>query len=115
MGYLQVFQDSLPVDGCAAGEGGAVVGAAEVGTEEEGTITALLTEYVRMRSIFLPKKVDLEDLNNWQGIMLLDAASNIMSMIINNRLQRLLKEIGIEEQSSFSGGLGYSFYIRLAL
>ena len=38
--------------------------------------------------------------------MLLDAASKIISMIINNRLQRLLKEVGIEEQNGFSGGRG---------
>ena len=65
----------------------------------------------------LPKKGDLRDLNNWRGIMLLDAASKIISMVINDRLQRLLKEIGIEEQNGFSGGRGCmdgSFCIRQA-
>ena len=122
-GYLQIFQVSLRVDrnataGGAADEGGAVTGAAEAGTKEEGTITALLTEYARMRLKILPKKGDLRDLNNWRGIMLLDAASKIISMIVNNRLQRLLKEIGIEEQNGFSGGRGCSdgsFCIRQAL
>jgi len=57
-----------------------------------------------MRLKMLPKKGDLRDLNNWRGIMLLDAASKILSMIINSRLQRLLKEIGIEEQNGFSSG-----------
>jgi hypothetical protein len=71
-----------------------------------------------MRLKMLPKKGDLRDLNNWRGIMLLDAASKILSMIINNRLQRLLKEIGIEEQNGFSSGRGCadgSFCIRQAL
>jgi hypothetical protein len=36
--------------------------------------------------------------------MLLDAASKVMSMIINSRLQLLLKEVGIEEQNGFMGG-----------
>ena len=36
--------------------------------------------------------------------MLLDAASKIISMVINGRLQRLLKEVGIEEQNGFVGG-----------
>ena len=59
-----------------------------------------------MRLKLLPKKADLRNLNNWRGIMLLDAASKIISMVINNRLQQLLKEEGIEEQSGFSGGRG---------
>ena len=32
-------------------------------------------EFARMRLKMLPKKGDLRDLNNWRGIMLLDAAS----------------------------------------
>ena len=40
--------------------------------------------------------------------MLLDAASKIKSMVINGRLQRLLKEVGIEEQNGFMGGRGGS-------
>jgi hypothetical protein len=50
--------------------------------------------------------------------MLLDAASKILSMIINSRLQRLLKEIGFEEQNGFSSGrvcADGSFCIRQAL
>ena len=45
----------------------------------------------------LPKKGDLWDLNNWRGIMLLGAASKTISMAINGRLQRPLKEADIEE------------------
>ena len=42
--------------------------------------------------------------------MLLDAASKIISMVINinGRLQRLLKEVGIEEQNGFMGVRGGS-------
>ena len=57
-------------------------------------------------------------MNNWRRIMLLDAASKILSMIINSRLQRLLKEIGFEEQNGFSSGrvcADGSFCIRQAL
>ena len=61
-----------------------------------------------MRLKMLPKKGDLRDLSNWRGIMLLDAASKIVSMVINGRLQRLLKEVGIEEQNGFMGGRGGS-------
>jgi hypothetical protein len=71
-----------------------------------------------MRLKILPKKGDLRDLNNWRGIMLLDAASKIISMVINSRLQKLLKEEGMEEQNGFSGGRGCSdgsFCIRQAL
>jgi hypothetical protein len=37
-----------------------------------------------------------------------DAASNIISAVINGRLQRLLREIGTEEQNGFMGGRGCS-------
>ena len=50
--------------------------------------------------------------------MLLDAASKIISMVISGRLQRLLKEVGIEEQNGFMGGRGGSdgiFCIRQAM
>ena len=40
--------------------------------------------------------------------MLLDAASKIISMVISGRLQRLLKEVGIEEQNGFMGVRGGS-------
>jgi hypothetical protein len=60
-------------------------------------VTALLNEFARIRLKMLPKKGDLPDLNNWRGIMLLDDASKIPSMIINDRLQRLLKEVGLGE------------------
>jgi hypothetical protein len=47
---------------------------------------------------------DLRDLNNWRGIMLLDATSKVLSMIFSSRLQLLLKEVGTEEQNGFMGG-----------
>ncbi len=97
-GYLQIFPDSLGVEVPAdtAADGGL-----EARTEPT---TALLKEFARMRLKILPKKGDLRDLNNWRGIMLLDAASKVVSMIINSRLQLLLKEVGIEEQNGFMGG-----------
>ena len=77
-----------------------------------------LREFARMRLKILPKKGDVRDLNNWRGIMLLDAVFKVISMIINDRLQRLLKEVGIEEQNGFCCGCGCSdgnFCIRQAL
>jgi len=81
-GYLQIFSDSLRVDDVTETP-------AQVTTAFP--VTALLNEFARMRLKILPKKGDLRNLNNWRGIMLLDAASNILSMVINGRLQRLLK------------------------
>ena len=95
----------------------AVVVAAAAAETTAPDVTALLEEFARMRLKLLPKKGDLRNLNNWQGIMLLDAASKIISMVINSRLQKLLKEEGIEEQNGFSGGRGCadgSFCIRQA-
>ena len=113
-GYLQIFPDSLRVETLVAEDA-----EEEDGTEPgEGPVTALLKEFASMRLKMLPKKGDLRDLNNWRGIMLLDAVSKIISMVINGRLQRLLKEVGIEEQNGFMGGRGGSdgiFCIRQAL
>ena len=71
-GYLQIFPDSLRVEVRAD--------TAEGGGEEARTesTTALLQEFARMRLKILPKKGDLRDLNNWRGIMLLDAAANVV-------------------------------------
>ena len=49
----------------------------------------------------LPKKGDLSDPNNWRPIMLLDVLQKIMSSLIAQRLQDLLKVVGIEEQYGF--------------
>ena len=52
------------------------------------------TEYedwhISMLSI-LPKKGDLSNPNNWRGINLLDVTSKIVSIMINTRLQNVLK------------------------
>ena len=100
-GYLQIFPDSLRVEMPADTTKG---GSEELQAE---STTALLKEFVRMRLKILPKKGDLRDLDNWRGIMLLDAAK-VVSMIISSRLQLLLKEVGIEEQNDFMGGRGGS-------
>ncbi len=74
--------------------------------------------WVTMRLKMLPKKGDLRDLNNWRGIMLLDAVSKLLSMIITSRLGKIMKEEGMEEQSDFTSGLGTSdgsFSLRQAL
>ena len=39
--------------------------------------------------IFLPKKGDLADPNNWQGTTLLDMLSKVVSILLNQRLQNL--------------------------
>ena len=60
----------------------------------------------------------MRDLNNWQGLMLLDAASKIISTVTNSRLQQQLKKLGIKDQNGFSGGKGCAdggFCIRQAL
>ena len=100
-GYLQIFPGSLRVATATA--------IAPDEDEEEPAptttappVTALLREFARMRLKLLPKKGDLRDLNNWRGIMLLDAASKLLAMIINARLQRLLKKAGIYEQNGIS-------------
>ena len=53
-----------------------------------------------------------------RGIMLLGAFSKPVSMIIANRLDRVLKEEGLEAQNGFTGGRGCSdgsFSLRQAL
>jgi len=54
----------------------------------------------------LPKKGDLSDPNNWRGITLLDVTSKVVSIFINNRLQRLLKEHGVPYQFGATPSLG---------
>jgi hypothetical protein len=49
----------------------------------------------------LPKKGDLSDPNKWRGIMLLDIMGKLVCSIISARLQKVLKEYGLEEQFGF--------------
>ena len=66
----------------------------------------------------LPKKGDLQDLNNWRGIMLLDTMAKVVSSIISKRLQRVLLEVGIEEQNGFMprrGCVDGIFSLKVAL
>ena len=50
-----------------------------------------------MRLVIPLKKGDLRDLNNWRDIALLNAASKALSMVTNERLQKVLVELGIGE------------------
>ena len=106
-GYLRILPNSLSNDEAAA-----------TTPLAPDTVACMLKEWVTMRLKMLPKKGDLHDLNNWRGIMLLDAASKLVSMIIANRLDRVLKEEGLEAQNGFTGGRGCSdgsFSLRQAL
>ena len=55
----------------------------------------------------LPKKGDLTDLSNWRGITLLDCISKVVSIFLNNRLQKLLEKNGIDFQFRAMLNLGY--------
>ena len=54
----------------------------------------------------LPKKGDLSDPNNWHGITLLDVISKVVSIFLNNRLQRMLKTNGVPYQFGATPSLG---------
>ncbi len=69
---------------------------------------ALLKKFARTQPKTLPKKGNVRDLNNWRDIMLLDAASKAVSIIISSRLLLLLEEVDIEEQNGFMRGRGGS-------
>ena len=71
MGYLQVHQNSLLRD---EDKNEAEFESHEAVISETG----MPREWVTMRLKMLPKKGDLHDLNNWRGIMLLDAGSKIL-------------------------------------
>jgi hypothetical protein len=52
--------------------------------------------YITINGIMQAIKICyLRDLNNWWGIMLLDATSKIIPMIVNSRLQRHLKRLAL--------------------
>ena len=64
------------------------------------------------------KKVDLKLPKNYRGICLLDVASKVVSLIIAERCQSVLKQHGIDEQNGFlhkKGCLDASFSLKLAL
>ena len=44
------------------------------------------------------KKGDLSNPNNWRGINLLDVVSKVISLVVTNRLQIVLKKIGTPMQ-----------------
>ena len=53
------------------------------------------------RLVLLPKKGDLSLRKNWRGICLLDIASKIFSSMCVRRLQIVMEEEGMDEQSGF--------------
>jgi Reverse transcriptase (RNA-dependent DNA polymerase) len=66
----------------------------------------------------LPKKGDPSNPSNWRGIMLLDVMLKVVDSIIAERLDRLLRTVGVEYQNGFRGGRGCSdaiFALKMAL
>ena len=66
----------------------------------------------------LPKKGNLRLTKNYRGICLLDVASKVISVVIADRCQSVLKQHGIDEQNGFlkkKGCLDASFALKLAL
>lgn len=67
----------------------------------------------------IPKKGDPHDLNNWRGIMLMEAAPKLVSSIIAARIKKfILVEEGLEEQNGFMPNRGCRdgiFSLKLAL
>jgi hypothetical protein len=58
------------------------------------------------RLVLLPKNGDLSLCKNWRGICLLDIASKIFSSIRVRRLQTVMEEEGMDEQSGFRANRG---------
>ena len=59
----------------------------------------------------LPKKGDLENCNNWRGIMLLSTTSKVFSKIILNRLDAGIDPQLRNEQAGFRKGKSCSYHI----
>jgi len=75
-------------------------------------------EWVEGRIKMLPKTGDLLDPGRWRSITLLDAAAKIMSTILTMRLNKILKDDGIEMQNGFTpkrGTVDGSFSVRTLL
>ena len=75
-------------------------------------------EWLEGRIKMLPKGGDLLDPGRWRSITLLDAAGKVMSTILTNRLNLILKDEGLEQQNGFSPGRGTidgSFCVRTML
>ena len=75
-------------------------------------------EFHTAKLCILPKKGDLKLPKNYRGICLLDVASKVVSLIIAERCQSVLKLHGIDEQNGFlheKGCLDASFSLKLAL
>jgi hypothetical protein len=75
-------------------------------------------EWLVARLKLLPKKGDLTQCKNWRGICLLDVASKVLSSILVQRMQSVLKEHGLEMQTGFTpdrGTIDGMFTVLMAL
>jgi len=76
-------------------------------------------EWLINRLKLIPKKGDPHDLNNWRGIMLMEAAPKLISSIVSSRIkENILIEEGLEEQNGFMPRRGCRdgiFSLKLAL
>ena len=66
----------------------------------------------------LPKKGDLSQAGNYRGIMLLEAAYKIVSILLLNRLQPIAESLDQEQQCGFRPGRGCQdaiFNVKMAI
>jgi len=74
----------------------------EASATESSTAGLVYEEWLAARLKLLPKKGDLTQCKNWRGICLLDVASKVLSSILVQRMQTVLKELGLEMQTGFT-------------
>jgi hypothetical protein len=78
----------------------------EVEELSDDSIGMRYAEWDIARLVLLPKNDDLSLCINWRGICLLDIASKIFSSMCVRRLQTLMEEEGMDEQSGFRANRG---------
>jgi hypothetical protein len=78
----------------------------ETSATESSTAGLVYEEWLAARLKLLPKKGDLTQCKNWRGICLLDVASKVLSSILVQRMQAVLKELGLEIQTGFTPDRG---------
>ncbi len=75
-------------------------------TADDSPPPTMPQELNTMQLRMIPKKGDLHDLNNWRGIMLLDAVAKLLSTLCDRRLGRITDEEAMESQNGFTSGRG---------